>query len=376
MEGSQTYAVGYLGPAGTFSEQAARDYAAKVSGLHPSAAAVGGTGGGIGSGAQGPSAAATAELVPFRDIPELLAAVDRGRVAVGVVPAENAIEGTVVVTLDMFVHEVDLTIVGEIVIPVRHHLLVRPPGEGTAADEQGKPGSGLLEAARRSVKIVVSHPQALAQCRRYLQQHFPGAELRPALSTAAAAREVAQAAPGTMAAVGTELSAELYGLAVAAQDIQDASDNATRFFVVKKSAAPPSAGAGPSGAGADLSGAAPDERFAVATSPTGRDKTTIVFGFAVDAPGNLYHALGEFANRGINLSKLESRPTKRALGHYLFFADLDGHALDARVAEALDALARRCAYMKVLGSYPKADYAGVTLPRAFPPTGPRDSRRS
>src|SRR5690606_8905932 len=177
-------------------------------------------------------------------------------------------------------------------------------------------------------------------------------------------------------AVGTELSAELYGLAVAAQDIQDASDNATRFFVVKKSAAPLSAGAGPSGAGADLSGAAQDQRFAVATSPTGRDKTTIVFGFAVDAPGNLYHALGEFANRGINLSKLESRPTKRALGHYLFFADLDGHALDARVAEALDALARRCAYMKVLGSYPKADYAGVTLPRAFPPTGPRDSRRS
>src|SRR5690606_16057621 len=108
----------------------------------------------------------------------------------------------------------------------------------------------------------------LAQCRRYLQQHFPGAELRPALSTAAAAREVAQAAPGTMAAVGTELSAELYGLAVAAQDIQDASDNATRFFVVKKSAAPLSAGAGPSGAGADLSGAAQDQRFAVATSPT------------------------------------------------------------------------------------------------------------
>src|SRR5690606_8749216 len=150
----------------------------------PSAAAVGGTGGGIGSGAQGPSAA-TAELVPFRDIPELLAAVDRGRVEGGVVPAENATEGTLGVTRDQVVHEVDLTIVGEIVIPVRHHLLVRPPGEGAAADEQGKPGSGLLEAARRSVKIVVSHPQALAQCRRYLQQHFPGAELRPALSTAA-----------------------------------------------------------------------------------------------------------------------------------------------------------------------------------------------
>jgi len=344
--------VGFLGPSGTFSEQAAREYVANHAAAGPGATRAG-----------SPVARrhSTATLAPYRDIPELLIAVHRGEAAVGVVPAENSIEGTVVVTLDMLVHEVDLSIVGEIVIPVRHHLLVRPSEDG------GSPAGGLADTLRRSITTIVSHPQALAQCRRYLQARFPHAILKPALSTAAAAREAAAAQPGTMAAIGTELCAELYGLTVAAQDIQDASDNATRFFAVTRRAASGDAGATESGE-SDLS----SQLFA---GPTGRDKTTIVFGFAEDAPGNLYGALGEFANRGINLSKLESRPTKHALGHYLFFVDLDGHALDPPVAEALAALTRRCAYMKILGSYPKAEYAALTRPRAFPPSGPRDNRR-
>lgn len=327
-------AVGFLGPAGTFSEQAAREYLKAASGR--------GTEGADAASSEGSGGV----LVPHRDIPDLLRAAHRGDVAVGVVPAENSIEGTVVVTLDMLVHEVELSIVGEIVIPVRQHLLVRG-GAGEAIVEtagRGAHGERGFEGSLRSVRTVVSHPQALAQCRRYLQTHLPDAALRPALSTAAAAKQVAEGPAGEMAAIGTELSAALYGLTVVAGDIQDVSDNATRFFVVKKG---------------DTAGAA---------RPTGSDKTSIVFGFAADQPGNLYGALGELANRGINLSKLESRPAKRALGHYLFFVDLDGHARDASVAEALDALRRRCAYMKVLGSYPKAVYATLTRPRAFPPS--------
>lgn len=323
--------AGFLGPRGTFSEQAARVYVDAASGRDVPA---------------GRGAASLSELVPHRDIPELLHAVHRGDVDLGVVPAENSIEGTVVVTLDMLVHEVDVSIVGEIVIPVRHHLLARNEGDRGA------------DALIRSIRTVVSHPQALAQCRRYLHTHLPDAVLQPALSTAAAAQQAAYAAEehaGT-AAIGNELCAELYGLTVLAKDIQDVSDNATRFFVV----------AGQDGRrGSNL---------AMSPGPTGRDKTTVVFGFAADRPGNLHDALGEFANRGINLSKLESRPAKHALGHYLFFADLEGHRFDAIVADALDALTRRCAYVKILGSYARASYPALTRPRAFPPGGLRDNR--
>lgn len=321
---SSAAAVGFLGPPGTFSEQAARAYLDSISD----------------KGATLPTS-----LVPYKDIPDLLTAVHHGEVSVGVVPVENSIEGTVVVTLDMLVHEVDLAIIDEIVIPVRHHLLVRSGG------------GAETEMLLRSVRTVVSHPQALAQCRRYLQTHLPHAMLQSALSTAAAAQKVGGTADADVAAIGTELCAELYGLTVVAKDIQDVADNATRFFAVTSR---------------EL---AMRRNEAVGARPTGRDKTSVVFGFAVDEPGNLYGALGEFANRGLNLSKLESRPTKHALGHYLFFVDLDGHRQDAAVAEALDALARRCAYMKILGSYPKAPYPPLTRPRWFPPGGLQDSRR-
>lgn len=372
--------VGFLGPRGTFSEQAARAYVRRASG--PAAAPDGSA---VAPGDSGASesasaselalapelavtpdatavsgaavvperiaardddaAASSVQMVPYRGIPELLTAVHRGGVDVGVVPAENSIEGTVVVTLDMLVHEVDLFIIGEVIIPVRHHLLTRNDGRHDADELLG------------TIRVVVSHPQALAQCRRYLQTHLPDAEVRPTLSTAAAAQQVGDSTQPGMAAIGTELCAELYGLTAVAKDIQDVSDNATRFFVVtSRDRVTTPGGAGPIGI------------------PTGRDKTSIVFGFALDQPGNLYGALGEFANRSINLSKLESRPAKHALGHYLFFADLDGHAGDAAVADALHALAGRCAYFKVLGSYPRAAYPEVTRPRAFPPSGQPDNR--
>lgn len=292
--------VGLLGPRGTFSEQAARQFIDRQLADTVRRRASGNV---------------VATMQPYRDIADLLFAADRGEVDIGVVPAENSIEGSVAVTLDMLVHDVNLVIVGEVVIPVRHHLLVK---------------SGV---ALEDIRKVVSHPQALAQCRRYLQTHLPDAVLQPALSTAAAAQEVAASERGDVAAIGTELSADLYGLSVAAANVQDVSDNATRFFVVTQRTR---------------------QQWAdVLTTPTGRDKTSIVFRFGQDRPGNLYGALGEFAARRINLSKLESRPAKRVLGDYMFFADIEGHIRDKLVVEALDALVRRCAYMKILGSYPR-----------------------
>jgi len=294
--------LGFLGPRGTFSEEAARAYAGRL------------------------PASTRVEFVPYRGIPELLTAAAQGALHAAVVPAENSIEGTVAVTLDTLVHDVDLPIVGEVVIPVRHHLLVRRGSESAP------------------VTTVVSHPQALAQCRRYLQSRWPGAAVQAAFSTAEAARLVGESGAPGMAAIGNALCAQLYGLAVLDSDIQDVAENATRFFVAGR-----------------------DE-----PAPTGRDKTSVVFAFAADRPGNLYRALGELAERGINMTKLESRPAKQMLGDYIFFADLEGHKEDALVAEALAGLARRCAYVRVLGSYPRAEYPRAGGPPAG--TGPAKPR--
>lgn len=290
--------LGFLGPRGTFSEEAARLYARRL------------------------PVGLSVELVPGRGIPELLLAVAGGDLCAAVVPAENSIEGTVAVTLDTLVHDVDLPIVGEVVIPIRHHLLVRKGYEGAP------------------ITTVVSHPQALAQCRRYLQARWPGAQVQAAFSTAEAARLVGESAKPGMAAIANSLCADLYGLAVLESDIQDVPDNATRFFVIGKEE----------------------------PAPTGRDKTSIVFAFSMDRPGNLYHALGEFAQRNINLTKLESRPAKQHLGDYIFFADLEGHKDDPVVREALAGLRRRCAYVRILGSYPRAEY-----PRGEAAPGPSSS---
>lgn len=299
--------TGFLGPRGTFTEGAARAYAAAPR---------------LFSGAD-----VERILQPFDDIPSLLRAAARGDVDDAVVPVENSIEGTVNVTLDTLVHEVDLHVVADIVLPIRHHLLV-PRG-----------------ADWRRIVAVVSHPQALAQCRLWLDKHLPGVRLEAALSTAAAAARIGNGGGqkgaeysnnNVVAAIGNFFSAELYGLDVAVQDIQGASINETRFFVVRPAPddVEASAGGGPGG-----------------PSPEGPWLTSVAFAFAADGPGNLYVALGEFARRGVNLTKLESRPARQALGEYIFFVDFEGHKEDGPVADALHALGRACTFVKVLGSY-------------------------
>lgn len=274
--------LAFLGPAGTFTEAAAYKYAASL---------------------------VDYQLVPCSTIGEVLTIVDERRADAGVVPIENSSEGTVALTLDYLVHEVDVCIVGEVVVPIRHHLL---------GWENGK----LAE-----ITDVVSHPQALAQCRRHLEQLLPQAKLHMSLSTAAAVQQVQESRNPHFAALGTESAGRLYGLTILQADMQDSDKNATRFLVVAKEPVPRS----------------------------GRDKTSIVFGYQVDRPGNLYRALREFAVRDINLTKLESRPARRELGDYLFFVDLEGHVDDPPVRDALTGLRLECAFVRVLGSYPMAE---------------------
>jgi len=276
--------VGYLGPRGTFTELAARR-------LH-----------------QGDDV----ELIPYRTIPEVLRDAEAGRLDQGVVPIENSIEGSVALTLDVLIHEVSISITGECVLPVVHHLMA-------------KPGTRLGD-----VQAVLSHPQALAQCRQSLERLVPGADQRAATSTAEAARVVSESAE-PLAALGTDLAASLYGLEVLEHGLQDLQANATRFVSTGKRS----------------------------SARTGRDKTSVVFAFGTDKPGNLYKALQVFAERNINLTKLESRPAKQSLGEYLFLVDMEGHTEDREIEEALAAVASQCSFFKVLGSYPRVDYPRV-----------------
>lgn len=277
--------IAYLGPPGTFSEEAARAYRTRA--FHDAAC----------------------DLTPVRSISDLLLAIDRGEYSVGIVPVENSIEGPVVLTLDMLVHEVDVQIVAEEVLPIRQRLLARP-------------GISL-----QRIRRVVSHPQALAQCRRTLGKLLPQVDLEVANSTAEAVRLVA-ASNDPWAAIGTGLAGQLYGLDVLVEDIQDVPENTTRFLVVSKEEA----------------------------SRTGFDKTSAVFAFRADKPGNLYSALREFAERDINLTKLESRPAKRSLGDYIFFIDMEGHQNDPHVVEALKSVEQMSAFFRLLGSYPRVEY--------------------
>lgn len=276
--------IAYLGPQGTYSEEAARRYASRQGFISP-------------------------EWLLCRSIVEVLEEVAGGNADIGVVPAENSIEGSVAVTLDYLAHETTLPIIGEVVIPIRVCLLVHPQAE--------------LE----KIAVVYSHPQPLAQCRRHLRQLLPQAEQKAVGSTAEAARLVAGGGDKREAALGNQSAAGIYGLEVAVSDMQDVTGNATRFLVVGRTPA----------------------------APSGYDKTSIVFGFQNDRPGNLYRALGVFAERHINLTKLESRPAKRSLGDYLFFVDMEGHITDEIVKSALSALEKVCDHLKILGSYPRAD---------------------
>ena len=250
----------------------------------------------------------SAELIYYPTVEEVILAVERGEVSQGMVPIENSVEGTVNATIDALGFETEgLWIQREVILPVRLHLLARP---------------GVQIA---DVTEVYSIPHATAQCRRWLRTHLPNASVVAANSTAEAAGRIAYE-KGSAAAIGPNLAAQLFGLEVIARDVTDHPEAETRFVVVGREPAQSSA----------------------------RDKTSLVVFIAVDRPGALLEILTEFAQRNINLTKLESRPTKRVLGEYCFFIDLEGHLDDAIVAEAIAALEPMVAKIKSLGSYPRA----------------------
>ena len=267
--------IAYLGPPGTFTEEAALVYDK------------------------------TAQLIPFPSISAVAVAVASGMAEEGVVAIENSIEGSVTDTLDLLIHESRLLIKKELVLPIEHHLLSKP---GTQAND---------------VKVIFSHPQALGQCRQFIERCFPKADVVAALSTSAAVEEM-MASPHPAAAIGTRRAAELYGAETLAKGIQDQASNVTRFVVLAPTDHP----------------------------PTGYDRTSLCFSFAEDRPGVLCEVLQEFAQRNINLAKVESRPSKESLGKYIFLVDLEGHHDDPLVSEALNRVRDKTALFKVFGSYP------------------------
>jgi prephenate dehydratase len=266
--------LAFLGPPGTFGEEAALRFAP------------------------------AAERVPFASHAGVISAVGKGAIEAGVVPVENSVEGAVNETVDLLIHETDLLIRNEIVLPIEQCLLVSP---GTAAD---------------AVKVIYSHPQALGQCRNYIDRSFPGVRLEAALSTTAAVQEVAKGEG--RGAIGTRRAGTLYGADVLAAGIQDRASNATRFVVVARSDA----------------------------APTGDDKTSLAVGMAHDRPGTLVAVLSEFAGENLNLTRIESRPMKDALGIYVFLIDFEGHRLEPKVAAVLERVKARSNFFKLFGSYP------------------------
>ena len=274
--------VAYLGPEGTFSEEAAILYAPEW------------------------------ERLPYPSIRDAAMSAESREADEAVLPIENSIEGAVNMTLDYLIHDSTLSIVGEVVLAIRQCMIA---GRETRAVD---------------IKTVRSHPQALAQCRRYLQREYPEAELVASISTAGAVEEALNEGP-TSAAIGNRRAAALFGAVVLEDGIEDNPNNMTRFVAMGRNR----------------------------PAPTGDDKTSICFGFDSDAPGLLYGALGEFADRGINMAKIESRPTRHELGRYVFLADLIGHREDDRIRGAIDALERRASDLKVFGSYPRCQPPGM-----------------
>jgi prephenate dehydratase len=256
---------------------------------------------------------ASADLRAMPSITAVLDAVARGEVDLGFVPIENGIEGTVSATIDGLIHDVDLHIQREVVIDIHLHLMARP-------------GTGLAD-----ILAVSSYPHALAQCQKYLARTLPGVEQRAANSTADAARVLGESGAAGEAAIAPRLAAERYGLAIVAEDVEDHPENQTRFVLVAPTRVP---------------------------AATGHDKTSIVCFQRSDHPGSLHGILGQFSARNINLTKLESRPTKQALGDYCFVIDLSGHVSDEVVADCLRDLHAGLAGVKFLGSYPAAGEHG------------------
>ena len=261
---------------------------------------------------------ATAELVPVGSIADVLSVTESGDADLGFVAIENAIEGTVNASIDALAFEHELLIQREVVLPIHQNLLV-PPGT-TLAD----------------VTAVMSIPVATAQVRRWLSANLPGVEEIATNSTAEAARLVGEGGYPNTGAIAPAVAAELYGLEVLAAGIEDHPENETRFVVVARTGVP---------------------------APTGHDKTTIVCFQQADRPGSLLAILQEFAARALNLTKIESRPTKQSLGDYCFAIDFEGHIADELVADCLRDVRAKIADVKFLGSYPAAGAHGEALRR-------------
>ena len=245
----------------------------------------------------------SAELVPQKAIPAVFEEVGKGRAKYGVVPVENSTEGMVSHTLDMFM-ESDLKINAEVLLEIHHYLLSR---------------TGRVE----DIKKVYSHPQPIAQCRDWLAENLPNIPVVDVASTAVAAQIVSE--DYTAAAIASELAASMYDLKIVRERIEDQVNNFTRFLVIGKKL----------------------------TEISGDDKTSLMFSVK-DEVGILYRMLEPFAKRGINLSKIESRPLKKKAWEYIFFLDLMGHIADPVIAEAVQELKQCCQFVKVLGSYPRA----------------------
>lgn len=266
--------IGILGPEGSFSEKAAKQWNDK------------------------------ADLRYYEDILDTVDALLRNEVDYCIVPIENSLEGSVAVTLDLLM-EHQLKIGGEVIVQIKHFLLSK----------------GRLQ----DIRIVTSHPQALSQCRKYIKRNFKNVEVRSALSTSLAAKQASESKH--IAAIASTEASQLYGLDILAENIQDVNENFTRFAVIGKNT----------------------------PSATGNDKTSIIVYLEKNRPGALYEILGEFANRGIDLTKIESRPSKKALGDYLFYIDLKGHIEDKIIKDALEKVKSKTGMLKILGSYPVAE---------------------
>ncbi len=273
---SEGLRVAYLGPEGTFCEQATRKY------FHD----------------------ANPVLVACPTIRGVFDAVEKTEATYGAVPIENSLEGSERRTLDLLL-ERRLLIYGEVDLRVVHNLIVR---HGT-----------LLEG----VKVILSHPQALAQCRKFLEKHYSMAELEEVSSTARAVQLLSEIE--NAAAIGTEIAAQRYGMQVAHRQIEDDTNNFTRFFILGI-----------------------ENRM-----PTGRDKTSLIFS-AKHEPGALFQVLEAFATRGINLTKIESRPQRGRPWEYVFYLDFEGHQTEMLIREALEEMRKRSIFVKILGSYPRS----------------------
>lgn len=284
--------IAYLGPEGTFSEEAALLQAARDG---------------------------DTTLVPFSTFPALVSAVETGLADRAILPIENSLEGAISTTVDLLIDETKLKIHDELMLAVRHNLIVVP-------------GTQLSD-----IRYVVSKPEIFGQCRRFLDRCLSGVEQIAALSSAAAVADIMAVGDRSRTAIGTLRAAELNEASILARDIQDNDSNVTRFVVL---------------AWED-------------SAPTGHDKTSLCFTVRRNIPGALCDVLNDLSASNIQMTKVESRPMKSVLGDYYFLVDIEGHRCDPLIADTLERIAAKTSVLKIFGSYPRHELSGtgVRIPR-------------